>query len=348
LSYVDKTAIIRLFENNLMTPFWLISAALAAMPIPDEAVRASIEKGVKRLEISASSYVTKRSCFSCHHQAVPMLALASAKERGFAIDAKVFDKQTQFTADFFKNKIKEIREGRGIGGANTTAVYALLALRVAKHERDRTTDALVEFLVKKQQKDGSWTPTTARPPSEGSTFTTGALALQALQHYEPLADDCDPDGLRVKVSDAREKALAHLQKAKPQTMEDRVFLLWGLVAGGAAEKDIAKARDELLKLQRSNGGWAQLDDMKSDAYATGSALFALRMAGVSPKDEAYRRGVRFLVLSQHESGMWIVTTRSKPIQTYFDNGDAGGKSQFISIAATAWAVAALAETCEKK
>jgi N-acyl-D-amino-acid deacylase len=319
------------------------------MPVPEEAVRASIEKGVKRLETAGASYVKNRNCFSCHHQTTPMLGLAAARERGFKVDAKAFDRQAQFTLDFFKGKTKESREGRGIGGANTTAAYALLALRIAKHERDQITDSLVEFLLKKQQKDGSWKATTNRPPSEGSAFTTGALALQAFKHYTPTADDdCVPENLLQRVALASEQGLAYLKSTKPQTTEDRVFLLWGLVAGGAGEGEIAAVRDDLLKRQLRNGGWAQLDDLQSDAYATGSVMFVLRMTGMSAKDEAYRRGVRFLLLTQHETGGWIVTTRSRPVQTFFDNGDPGGKSQFISTAATGWAVAALAEWFEKK
>ncbi len=157
----------------------VLSAALFTLPVPDEAVRASIEKGVKRLEAAAGNYVKNRNCFSCHHQATALLGLAAARDHGFQVDAAVFDKQAQFTRDSFKGKIKDSRDGRGIGGANTTAAYALLTLRIAKHERDETTDSLVEFLLKKQKKDGSWTPTTNRPPSEGSPFTSGALALHA-------------------------------------------------------------------------------------------------------------------------------------------------------------------------
>ena len=40
---------------------------------------------------------------------------------------------------------------------------------------------------------------------------------------------------------------------------------------------------------------------------------------------------------------WLVKTRSKPIQKFFDNGDPHGKNQFISISATSWATAALAK-----
>ena len=77
-------------------------------------------------------------------------------------------------------------------------------------------------------------------------------------------------------------------------------------------------------------------------------LVALRRAGLPADDGAYRKGVQFLLKSQHESGGWVVETRSRPVQTYFDNGDPGGKSQFISTAATGWAVLALLETVDAK
>jgi hypothetical protein len=67
------------------------------------------------------------------------------------------------------------------------------------------------------------------------------------------------------------------------------------------------------------------------------------MAGVRPDDAAYRRGVAYLVRTQRSDGAWIVETRSRPVQKFFDNGDPGGKSQFISFAATGWATLALLE-----
>jgi hypothetical protein len=71
---------------------------------------------------------------------------------------------------------------------------------------------------------------------------------------------------------------------------------------------------------------------------------ALRQAGVEAGAPAYRRGVAYLLRTQTPEGAWIVQTRSRPVQTFFDNGDPGGKHQFISFAATGWAVQALLET----
>src|SRR5262249_17481134 len=117
----------------------------------------------------------------------------------------------------------------------------------------------------------------------------------------------------------------------------------GLVYAGAHKKEIAAARDQLLKEQRKDGSWAQLPALEGDAYATGAVLMALRQAGLAATDPAYQKGVKYLLATQQEDGAWIVKTRSRPVQTFFDNGDPGGKSQFISFASTNWAVLALLE-----
>ena len=119
-----------------------------------------------------------------------------------------------------------------------------------------------------------------------------------------------------------------------------------LRAVGAEEKEVRLAADELVRTQREDGGWGQLDTLDSDAYATGSALVALHQAGGLPAtDAAYRRGLAFLLQSQQEDGSWLVRSRSKPFQTYYESGFPHGKDQFISMAASAWATTALALAC---
>jgi hypothetical protein len=52
--------------------------------------------------------------------------------------------------------------------------------------------------------------------------------------------------------------------------------------------------------------------------------------------------VAFLLKTQRADGTWAIKTRSKPFQPYYESGFPHGKDQFISIAATGWATAALA------
>jgi len=307
------------------------------------ALRQAIEKGLFRVEAGAANYTTRRDCFSCHHQALPLLAMTEARRRGFDVALKKIDQQVEFTAASFRHRQEQVARGQGVGGASTTTGYALWALSVGEYKPDAVTSAMVKYLLLRQRPDGSWPAQAKRPPSEGSPFTATGVALMGLKSYgvQPHGEEADAKELAARVKAAMEKARGWLLENTPGDTEEKVFHLIGLLAVEGPATEIAKARDRLLKEHREDGGWGQMPGMNSDAYATGSVLVALRWAGLDPTHDAYRKGVQFLLKSQREDGAWVVETRSRPIQTFFDNGDAGGKSQFISMSATSWAVLAL-------
>src|SRR4030095_1848945 len=152
-------------------------------------------------------------------------------------------------------------------------------------------------------------------------------------------------GLRESLGGAEprpEEQLAKPEAAKSQpknaqlTGEDRAFRLLGLHWSGADEAAVKTAADDLLAQQRPDGGWSQTADMTSDAYATGQALVALHQTGLATDAGASRRGIEYLSTARQSDGSWLVATRSKPVQTYFESGFPHGKSQFISICGTCW------------
>jgi hypothetical protein len=65
-------------------------------------------------------------------------------------------------------------------------------------------------------------------------------------------------------------------------------------------------------------------------------------------DPVYQRGVKFLLSTQLEDGSWFVSTRTLPIQPYFDADFPYDRNQFISAAATNWATMALARVAQDK
>ena len=82
--------------------------------------------------------------------------------------------------------------------------------------------------------------------------------------------------------------------------------------------------------------------MSTDAYATATALVALHEAGDLATTEAhYQKGLRYLLDKQLPDGSWLVTSRSKPIQSHYESGYPHGTNQFISISAAGWATTAL-------
>lgn len=331
--------------KNLLLPLALLIAVAPARADAPDAIRAAIDKGLRRIEQGSASYIKNRQCFSCHHQAVTIHVMASARDRGFNILAEKFRQQVDFTIDTFKPKRERVAKGEAVPGGNTMSAYALFALEGAGCQPDETTTALVDYLLVRQKADGSWPALMQRQPSEGSSFTNAALALRGLQTYGNGKQDSDR---QARIDKASARGRDWVLQAQPEHTEDRAFRLRALVIAGCAAKEIAAARELLLKEQKDDGSWAQLADKPGDAYATGTVLAALRVGGVKPTDDAFQKGVQYLLKTQREDGAWMVETRSRPVQTFFDNGDPGGKSQFISFSATCWATLALLEVMPTK
>jgi mono/diheme cytochrome c family protein len=100
--------------------------------------------------------------------------------------------------------------------------------------------------------------------------------------------------------------------------------------------------DALKAAQSSDGSWSQLPDLAGDAWATGSALVALNIAGkMRTHDPVYKKGLDYLLRTQFEDGSWYVRSRTWPFQPHFDSRFPHGKDQWISAPATAWAVMAM-------
>jgi hypothetical protein len=310
------------------------SAEPAAKPAAK--VKAAIGKALPLLLKGAEGHAAQRTCFACHNQGLPLLALTTARGRGLAVREEDVKKQLEFIAAFLERNRDDYRAGKGQGGQADTAGYALLALEVGGWKPDATTEAVAEYLLLRDKDADHWRPVSHRPPSEASAFTTTALALRALRHWGTPAQ-------KERIARRAEAARGWLLRATPQDTEDRVSRLWGLREAEGGAKEVRQARQDLLRAQHADGGWGQADGMDSDAYATGSVLVALHGAGgLATDDPAYRRGVAFLLKAQRADGSWLVHSRSKPFQTYFESGFPHGKDQFISIAASGWATTALA------
>jgi hypothetical protein len=320
----------------------LTCAVLGLIPTPAVPARAAALKSLPLLIQGAEGHVEKRSCFACHNQTFPVMALAAARDRGFEVAGDAFTTQAEHIARFLTDNRDKFLKGEGTGGQADTASYAMLTLELAGHQPDETTAAVVEYLLKRDRDRDHWRTTSNRPPSEASDFTPTYLALRALRVW---ATDEQKERAAKRVAAAR----GWLLKTRAKDTEDRVFRLFGLAEVKADAKEVSAAAWELLKTQRADGGWAQKDGMASDPYATGTALVALHRAGGLPTDHpAYRQGVAFLVRTQEADGSWLVKSRSNPFQPYYESGFPHGKNQFISVAASGWATTALVLACVKR
>jgi len=330
------------------TTILIFASCMSVFPTGDldapkpEAVREAVVKALPLILKSTNQYSEKRDCFSCHHQAVPVLALSTAREHGFAVPAEAIEDPLEHTENDLRGALDSYRKGKGQPGDINRAGYALFTLDVGGIKPNEVTDAVAEYLLQKEEPRGYWRGSADRPPSEASEFMSNYLIIRALTAY-------GTEGRKDRVAVRVEKTRRWLESARPRDTEDRVFRLLALQAVSAPEASIREASNDLASTHRDDGGWSQLDGGKSDAYATGSALAALHLAGRMATDSrVYRGGLKFLIDDQREDGSWFVTSRSKPFQPYFESGFPYGKDQFISMAATSWAVTALSLADPKK
>jgi squalene cyclase len=243
-------------------------------------------------------------------------------------------------ADLTANRM-QATTGLEIGalqGANGEGfLYGLEPLLAMGDVPERLTDYSVASLVSAQQEDGAWHGNVPRTPIQDGDFTQTAFAVRLLAKYAPPAMKSD-------VARRLDNARQWLLKAKPVSTESEVMRMLGLAASGASPADIRKAAQAVLNRQRPDGGWGQRQELASDAYATGMALWALADAGqVKPSDPVYQRGVKFLVGTQADNGSWHVKSRAViRFQPYFESGFPYEHDQWISSMGTGWATKALA------
>jgi hypothetical protein len=293
-----------------------------------------VKRALAPIERSVQEYPKHRDCFSCHHQAIPALALTTARDRGFTVDPDSFASILEVTIHDLSTAQPAYERREGQGGGVTRAGYALWTLELLGHPSDETTRAVAVYIDDLIRDKDHWKTSSRRPPSEASPFTTTFVGLKALAAY-PVPNNGD-------LHSRKDEIKAWLDRTTPKETEDHVFRLWSLHHLDPTDASIRTAADALLAIQNDDGGWPQVPEGKSDPYATGSALVSLRLAGGLPADsKPYRRGLAYLVHSQQPDGTWKVESRSNPFQPYFESGFPYEANQFISIAASSWATTAL-------
>lgn len=305
-------------------------------------VRASVNQAVPRLQetsiISKKSFVnhaSKQDCTSCHQQSLPLAAVGLARRQHARVDAAA---EKELAAMLAAGELKN-HELDWTPVFHPDAVftkgYALFGYAGANLPADEFTDASVHHLAAIQGNLGQWHNNLPRPPLQTDDIGATALAIHALQKY-PLP------GRKAEFARRVERARNWLRQAKPDNHEGRVYQLLGLAWAGEPAAKLQPLARALIAGQRADGGWAQLPKLNSDAYATGQAVYALRVAaGLSHAAPAVEQGRRYLLTTQLADGTWHVRRRAFPFQPTMESGFPHGKDSWISAAGTSWAVMAL-------
>ncbi len=301
--------------------------------------RTSVSRSVSLLLEASPPAFESRACITCHNNTLPAMAAAVARRKGIDVNDELVRQNLDDILAVYKLGADEMMQGQQrIGQIALTVGYVAMALAEEAYPMDNMTASFTHYALATQMPDGSWIGNGInRPPMEYSSISHTAMGVRVLSLY-PIA------GRNNEVTESLEQAKRWLMDAAAHSAEERAMRLLGLVWSGAPQNDIDLAIDDIIALQEVNGGWSQLADLETDAYATGLSLFALREAAVSVTGDTHRRGVQFLRESQYQDGSWLVESRSFPTQSYFESGFPFGRHQWISSAGTAWATMAIAAT----
>lgn len=313
-----------------------VSADIRLNPKPASTPREAVQRSIPLLQNTGVIFAKKSGCISCHNNTFTAVTVSTARQKHIPVNEIIVRDQLKTFGAYIESWRERVLQGVGIPGDADTISYVLIGLGAEHYPADPNTDALARFLKIHQRADGSWVILAHRPPLESSDIEVTANSLHALQLYAPAIQ-------RAEYDRAISRAAEWLVKAQVKNNEDRVFRLLGLHWAGKDRETTRAAARMLVADQRSDGGWAQIPSLASDAYATGQALVALRESGaISVSDPVYKRGVKFLMSTQLEDGSWYVKSRAIPLQPFFESGFPFAHDQFVSAAGTNWATQALA------
>ena len=305
------------------------------------------------LQTESAAWLNTRKCAACHHVPIVLWSLSEAERQGYAIDKKFLtetvesllgSKDKLMSSKIFPNPADPPDprpQGRGLNMGLPFLAVAAQSLPSLNDGQKQSLKLIAEEIRQEA--------------------ATGRL-VGVLRHSQATADQRKPDhrrrldrhgASRAKQDPTRRnheraalaKATAWLAGTKlPENFQDKVFKVLLAARAGKPRDEMQSTIDELLALQRADGGWSQLAEAKSDAYATGQTLYVLALAGYTADRPEIKRAIDFLVATQKPDGSWPMTSRSTP------DGRPGGAKLLtpITCAASAWATLGLARIAPKR
>lgn len=298
--------------------------------------REAAARAMALLQKSNAQFFRESGCVGCHHQHLISRAEAAARDAGLRLDEASHQSTrtaTNAVLRGLRNPLLALLPPPG----DQDSVSAFLETLLANGDRGPLAESMAHFMAMRQRPDGSWKRGgLSRAPLEETDVLLTAAAVRLLKQAAWPARQSE---FEQRIARAR----AWLLQTRPKLNTDRADRLEGLAAAGVPAADLRNAANELLKEQRPDGGWNQSPYLESDAYGTARVLHALvHSGGLQVQDPAYQRGAAYLLRTQLDDGSWYVRSRAPKFQPYFQSGFPHEHDQWISAAATAWSVMAIA------
>lgn len=328
------------------------SGAAGIVHATTEQIHQAVDRAIGYLQAESDAWLKTRKCAACHHVPMPLWALSEAERQGYAIDKRYLadtiesllgSKDKLLASKIFPNPDDPPDprpQGRGLNMGLPFLAVAARSLPSLEEGQRQSLKLIADEVVKKQRADGSWEffATLRRPPINESQTTDAAWIILALMG-ETGSDASEPQ--RAALS----KAIAWYEAApRCDLHQEKVLKLLVGLRSGKPRETMQTIIDELLALQRADGGWSQsVPEPTSDAFATGQTLYVLSLAGYTAERPELKRAIDFLVATQTADGSWPMISRATP------DGSPGSAKLLtpITCAASSWATLGLVRLVPK-
>lgn len=319
-----------------LTLLSLSAGAIAGEPsTPPRDVKAAIRDGLDFLAQESVEWKQTRACATCHHTPMAIWALNEAKKLGYSVDDEALTElSTWVVAKDDPAKLYPKRPPSKEVDVNEAPLLLALGFEAGDTKgMEAGVRRMLSAVIEEQREDGSWRLSSPWRPIGSSPEVMTTLALLALS--APNAPDMGQSGKA-----AAQKGLKWLEGSQPGDDPQAIamrLLLWNRL--GRKSADRSPLVDQIRRAQNLDGGWGQAKGARSDAFATGQALFVLMEVGTQPGDDAIRKAQAFLTKTQGPEGSWPMESRPNP-----RDGKPAKNVAPITSAGSAWAVMGLARS----
>ncbi|MFO0865247.1 MAG: prenyltransferase/squalene oxidase repeat-containing protein [Gemmataceae bacterium] len=303
----------------------------------------SIERAGTFLDNASMTWLREQKCASCHTNYPHLLAKTAldANAPAARIMRRYLEERVMGWDEGGKNKGLPEEEDEAITEVvATAATLALNDVQVENKLNDRTKRAL-DRIWTIQRKDGAWGWNQhGLPPQELDEYYGAVYAAIGVGHAP------GGYGRSEAAKEGVAKLRAYLNKHEAPNLHHRLMLVWAAqkIEGLMSAEEQAKAIQEVIALQRKDGGWnlpslvkwrrhdgTANDETLSDGYATGFMLYILKQTNAKRTD-AIDRGLAWLTSNQRESGRWFTRSISADRAHYIANAG----SAYAILAIKAW------------
>lgn len=326
------------------------AAATSKDTVDAPQVRQAVEKSLVFLAKHGLEWETTK-CVSCHHGPWMMWSGYEARKRGFAIDEGAIEQVRAGALKAYSNHAELQPTSRDkLNDLTINLTYLMFGMGAAGEfdaETAKLYDRAAAHLLEQQKEDGSWkviikkidgrpvrssktsptgeTTTFLMPPLIDNDDVTTMWALLALNYREPAGIS------KEALEKSKDRGLKFLRENPPsETLQSLVLRIMLNQRLGKTD-EVQNLSQQLLAMQRDDGGWSQTKKLRSDALGTGQALVALTAVGIT-KDPAFARAWNYLIKSQKSDGNWEVASRAYE------------PPEFSGYMGTAWATLGLVRT----